>query len=176
MCILFVDDDKDIPLVATKFLLKEELTFEFISTTSPFEVLCMLKEKQFDAIVSDDLELFKQIRSENNIIPFILFTRKPREEVAIEALNLGINRYIHKAGDPKSLYAELAHAIKSLIKYQMTKDTLTQVEEKLRLMEEKLRQVCRQRVSSFCRAFYHGMVYPVSKDFKKLSDSKKGRK
>ena len=142
-----------------------------------------MKEEQFNVVVSDynlpemnGLELFKRIRSENKTIPFILFTERLREEVAIETFNLGATRYIHRAGDLKSLYAELTHGIRSFIKYQQTKDTLAQMGQKLRQMEEKLRNACQQRVSSFCRAFFHGMAYPVSIDFANISDHKKGRK
>ncbi|MFQ5978361.1 MAG: two-component system response regulator [Candidatus Heimdallarchaeota archaeon] len=175
MRILLVDDDKDLLLAFKKFLFKEG-TFELISTTSPLEALRLLKERQFDVIVSDwpmpeinGFELFKRIRSENNTIPFILFTCKPREEVALEALNSGINRYIHKAGDPEIVYVELVHAIKNLIEHQRTREALMQAQEELRL-------VYRQRSSSFCRSFFHGMAYPVSIDFANISDHKKGRK
>lgn len=170
--ILFVDDDEDLPLVAKELLTTREPTFEFVWTTSPLEALRMLKEEQFDIVVSDyqipdmsGLELFKRIRSENNTIPFILFTGRSREEVAIEALNLGVNHYIHKAGDPRSNYAELAYAIKSLIEHKETKDALRQIEEKLRL-------VYRQRTSSLCRTFFHGMV-PKKRRFHDLRRSSK---
>jgi ActR/RegA family two-component response regulator len=44
--------------------------------------------------------------------PFIIFTGRDREAVAIEALNRGANRYLQKGGDIKSMSGTLAHAIK----------------------------------------------------------------
>ena len=57
---------------------------------------------------------FKRATATKNNIPFILFTGKGREEIAIEALNSGADYYINKQGNPDTVYGELAHSIKLL--------------------------------------------------------------
>lgn len=57
----------------------------------------------------DGLEFLEIIREEKGMdIPFIMFTGKGREDVAMDALNLGADRYIQKGGNPKSQYGLLA--------------------------------------------------------------------
>ena len=46
-------------------------------------------------------------RAEFGDIPFILFTGKGREEVVIEAMNLGVTFYLQKGSDPVSRFSEL---------------------------------------------------------------------
>ena len=61
----------------------------------------------YEVIVSDyqmpgmnGIEFLKRLRSQLGHIPFILFTGRGREEVAIEALNCGADFYLQKGGDP----------------------------------------------------------------------------
>ncbi len=118
MKILLVDDEKDILEQAKIFLeRKEKLKAETI--TSPKEALKNLVNGEFDAIVYDyqmpgmnGLEFLRVVREEKKSdIPFIIFTGKGREEVAMKALNLGANRYLRKGGDPVTQYEVLAGAI-----------------------------------------------------------------
>jgi len=81
-----------------------------------------MKSKDYDAIVSDyqmpemdGIEFLKKVRSSGNPIPFIIFTGRGREEVAIQALSIGADYYLQKGGDPKSQFAELAHQIEQAI-------------------------------------------------------------
>ncbi|MHA2496437.1 MAG: PAS domain S-box protein [Candidatus Hodarchaeales archaeon] len=142
--VLLVDDDKNLLDVAKNILAREEPTFDLISATSAHEALQKLTKESIDVIVADydmpgmtGLDLLAQLRNDNNKIPFIVFTGKGREEVAIEALNLGANRYLNKAGEAKSLFAELAHAIRSLIQHKETEKALSDRERQfLALFEE----------------------------------------
>ncbi len=59
-----------------------------------------------------DLQFLKEFREQKNDMPFILFTGKGREEVAIKALNLGADGYYNKQGSPETVYGELAHGIR----------------------------------------------------------------
>ena len=120
MEILCVDDEEGI-LDLTKLLL-EGINPNFIITpcTSAREGLQLLQNRTFDVIVSDyqmpeldGIEFLKKIRSEGNNIPFIIFTGRGKEEVAVEALNSGANRYIQKEGAPKALYEVLSKAIQA---------------------------------------------------------------
>lgn len=120
MKILFVDDEPDL-LDQAKIFLKRELEDLDIDTvpSPPPEALELLENNEYDGVVSDykmpemsGLEFLRTVREEKNIdLPFIIFTGKGREEVAMEALNLGADRYLQKGGDPRSQYGVLSRAI-----------------------------------------------------------------
>ena len=97
-----------------------------------------LKQKDYDAVVSDyqmpgkdGLEFLRELREEGNTVPFIVFTGKGREEVAIEALNLGADRYIDKHGNPEAVYCELAHSIRVAVERKKADEALSAERDKL---------------------------------------------
>jgi DNA-binding response OmpR family regulator len=115
--ILHVDDDPSF-LKVTKQCLETQGEFEVDTASSVNEALGKLEKTDYDAVVSDyqmsgkdGLEFLKELREKGNTVPFIVFTGKGREQVAITALNLGADQYIDKHGDPETVYYELAHAI-----------------------------------------------------------------
>ncbi len=121
--ILIVDDDPD-DLERTKlFLEKESKKFNINTDYSPKSALQNFDE--YDIIVSDyqmpgmdGLEFLEVVREErDDDIPFIIFTGKGQEEVAMEALNLGADRYLQKGGSTKSQYGVLAEAILQEVKH-----------------------------------------------------------
>ena len=57
------------------------------------------------------LHFLKELREEGIDTPFIVLTGKSREEIAIQALNLGADHYVCKATSPETLYGELAHSL-----------------------------------------------------------------
>ncbi len=88
------------------------------SAFSVQEAIKKIAEEKFDVIVSDfempiknGLEFLKELKTRNIDIPFILFTGKGREEIAIQALNLGAAGYINKHGSVETVYGELTHTI-----------------------------------------------------------------
>ncbi len=116
---LLVDDEHDF-LEQTKIFIENNLESLKLDTVSNVQdALQKLENHEYSAIISDyqmgeinGLEFLKIIREEKNSnIPFIIFTGRGREDVAIEALNLGANRYIHKGGDPRSQYGVLSNAL-----------------------------------------------------------------
>jgi PAS domain-containing protein len=78
----------------------------------------LITSRHFDAVVSDyqmpgmdGIELLKLVRSKRINVPFILFTGRGREDVAIAALNNGADFCIQKGGEPVAQFAELRNAI-----------------------------------------------------------------
>ncbi|MHA2232592.1 MAG: PAS domain S-box protein, partial [Candidatus Hodarchaeales archaeon] len=135
--VLLVDDNLDHMAIATKFLERLNPDFEVDSVPSAQEALQKLQEQQFDVLISDyqmpemdGLKLLETVRNQGNDIPFVMFTGRGREEVAMQALNLGANHYLMKGGDLTSLYGELAHTISQLIAHQQTSLALQESEEK----------------------------------------------
>ena len=115
---LYVDDEPGLLEVAKMFL-EQSGDFSVETIESATGALELLKNEQFDAIISDyqmpcmdGIEFLKEVRNSGNSVPFILFTGKGREEIVIQAINNGADYYLQKGGDPTSQFAELAHKIK----------------------------------------------------------------
>ena len=95
MRILCADDDPMLLDITREFLSSKGFEVELAGFAAP-EALEMIKKTHYDALVSDyqmpnidGIQLLKHLRAIPNNIPFILFTGRGREELAIEALNSG---------------------------------------------------------------------------------------
>ncbi|MHA2334695.1 MAG: PAS domain S-box protein [Candidatus Hodarchaeales archaeon] len=139
--ILLVDDEQNFLEMSSIYLteLIPEFKIDFLS--DPERVIDRLGEKKYAVIVSDyqmpgidGLELLKTIRQCDHTIPFIIFTGRGREEVAIEALNLGAEYYIKKGGDPKSQYTELSHVIRKVVSHKLIEEELIKSESKYKTL------------------------------------------
>jgi PAS domain S-box-containing protein len=107
------------------------------------EGLAMIDAGEFDVIVSDylmpsmdGLQLLRMLQERNCDVPFILFTGKGREDVAVNALNLGASFYLQKGCDPETEYTELANMIRRSSENFRTKKTLQESEIKFRALAE----------------------------------------
>ncbi len=117
--VLLVDDEPTFLKQAKEFLEKENERLDIVISFSAKEGLKVLEEPNIDIIVSDfkmpemnGLDFLKKIREDNRSdLPFIILTGRGREDVAMEALNLGADRYLQKGGDPRTLYGLLEDAI-----------------------------------------------------------------
>ena len=116
------DDAMDAEL--TKLFMKRKGydNFKFTTALSAEQGLEMLEKEKFDVVVSDyempgmnGIEFLEKLRREGNGIPFIIFTGKGEERVAMEALNKGANRYITKNGAPAVLFDTLARYIQEVV-------------------------------------------------------------
>ncbi len=140
--VLLVDDESS-SLKVAKQCLEMEGNFQVDTASSVEEAMKKLEKKTYDAVVSDHqmpgkdgLEFLKELRDKGNAVPFIVFTGKGREEVAIKALNLGADQYLNKAGDPETVYGELAHSIRNAVERSRAEERLRESEEKFRSMFE----------------------------------------
>ena len=95
-----------------------ENNFDVENSASVDEAFKKMERQTYDAIISDyemsqknGLDFLRALREKNNQIPFILFTGKGREDVAIKALNLGADAYISKQGEPETVFGELSHYV-----------------------------------------------------------------
>jgi PAS domain S-box-containing protein len=131
--ILHVDDDTSILEISKQILLDLDGNFEFDHAFCVDEAFKKLSTGNYDVVVSDydmpqknGLQFLKELREQKYEIPFILFTGKGREEVAIEALNLGADGYYNKQGSSETVYGELAHGIKILTQRRKAEEKLKQ--------------------------------------------------
>jgi PAS domain S-box-containing protein len=133
--VLHVDDEVDF-LDGAKLALEMFGAFSVDPASSVEEARRMLKKKPYDAIVcdymmprKDALQFVKELRDNGNQIPFIIFTGKSREDVAVEALNLGVDRYFSKIGRPAAVYSELALGIRQTVKVRRLELARVEAEE-----------------------------------------------
>jgi PAS domain S-box-containing protein len=148
LSVLLVDDEPSILNLARLFIEKEG-SIMVDTASSATEAMEKMKEKQYDAVVSDyvmadmnGIEFLKMLRAQDDKTPFIIFTGKGREEVVIEAINNGASYYLQKGGDPSAQFAELIHKIKLAVMQSRTKQELVESEQKYRSLYSMVRLMC----------------------------------
>ncbi len=154
---LYVDDDPSF-LEIGKMFLEQSGIIQITTAISAMTALEAMQERMFDVIISDyempgmnGIDLLKRVREKNDIIPFIIFTGRGREDVAIEALNSGASFYLQKDGDPASLFIELINMVNRAVQHahvavelEKKNEELTSLNEELAASEEELRDTIHQ--------------------------------
>jgi PAS domain S-box-containing protein len=134
--VLLIDDEPYLLDVSKQFLeLDRSITID--TTNSAVLAFDLIASLEYDVVVSDyqmpgkdGIQLLKEMREMGNMTPFILFTGKGREEVAIEALNSGADFYLQKGGDPKTQFKELSNMIKKTVQRRRMELDIIEKEEK----------------------------------------------
>jgi PAS domain S-box-containing protein len=136
--VLHVDDELGFLKVA-RHCLEMQGPFRVDTASCVEEALEKMKKEKYDAVVSDyqmpredGLQFLTELRQSGNTVPFIMFTGRGGEEVAIEALNLGADQYLSKAGDPETVYSQLGCAIRRTVEKRKAEEELRESEEKFR--------------------------------------------
>ena len=136
--VLYVDDEEYL-LKISKQILEMDGKFNVDVTTSIEEAFEMLKNQSYDAVISgyemprkNGLQFLTELREKGNDIPFVVFTGKGREEVAIKALNLGADGYFSKIGDPETVYGELTYGLRQSVERNNAKAKACREEKRLR--------------------------------------------
>ncbi|EHQ36215.1 PAS domain S-box protein [Methanoplanus limicola] len=134
--VLYVDDEPSL-LDIGKIFLERFGDFKVTTCENAVDALKLLKQKQFDAVISDyqmpecdGLSFLRHFRERGDNTPFIIFTGKGREDVVIEALNSGADFYLQKGGNPKPQFAELANKIRYAVSKKKSEEALIKSEEK----------------------------------------------
>jgi len=141
--VLHVDDDASILEISKQILLDLNSHFDIDQACCVDDAFKKLAVENYDVVISDyempqkdGLQFLKELRGQNNEIPFVLFTGKGREEVAVKALNLGADRYINKIGNTETVYAELSDALIKTIERKTSKKLHAESESKYRKLVE----------------------------------------
>ncbi len=166
--ILHVDDDVGFLEVSKQILLMQS-NFDIDVATSVDEALEKMDKQNYDAIVSDyempsknGIDFLKELREQNNQIPFILFTGRGREDVAVKALNLGADRYLNKNGSTETVYCELAHTINKIVEQEKSREILRESEERYRELANSLPNIIFETNMNGQVVFTNKMGYETS--------------
>ncbi len=124
MKILCVDDEESL-LEQSEIYLEQFLDEAEVDTSSSVNnALGKINKNDYSIIISDyfmepkdGIDFLEELRENDDDTPFVMFTGKGREEIAMQALNLGANQYVQKGGDPKSQYDFLAKIVKQEVKH-----------------------------------------------------------
>lgn len=134
--VLLVDDEPEFTELV-HFFLGSQHGITVHSTNTVKKALEMIDTTEYDAIVSDymmpeinGIDFLKILRAKGSSIPFILLTGRGREDVAVQALNLGADFYVEKHGDPKAIFAELANATKQCVEKRAALDSLMEAQNR----------------------------------------------
>ena len=150
IAVLYVDDEPALLELTTLFLGRAgDLAID--TALSAKLALEKLRVHSYDVIVADYLmpekdgiEFLKELRAGGCTIPFIIFTGKGREDVAIEALNSGADFYLQKGGDPRSQFAELGNMIRQAAHKRRAEEALRENEQRYRsVVEDQTELICR---------------------------------
>jgi PAS domain S-box-containing protein len=141
--VLYVDDEHAL-LEPTKLSLEKRGNISVDTSTSAREALEKMQTRTYDVIISDyqmprmnGIEFLKQLRESGNLIPFIIFTGKGREDAVIEAYDAGADFYLAKGGNPKAMFLDLTNKVVQSV-------TRRRAEKALRESEERYRKVMEQ--------------------------------
>ena len=101
--VLHVDDDPDFGDLTAALLEREDDRFTVETVTSAGAGTEQLEQNQFDCVVSDydmpgenGIAFLRSVRERHADLPFILFTGKGSEEVASDAISVGVTDYLQK--------------------------------------------------------------------------------
>jgi PAS domain S-box-containing protein len=140
--VLHVDDEGDFLALVKEFLEQGgDLRVEGVNSAGA--ALERLEKDRYDAIISDyqmpamdGIAFLKRVRAHGDNTPFIIFTGRGREQVAIEALNSGADFYLQKGTDPRLQFIELKNLVTQAVNRRRAVEALVESEERYRNLAE----------------------------------------
>ncbi len=116
---LLVEKDKAFMEMAVTFLTRINRDIRVVPCEDPEDAMTLIEKFNPDIIISDHspptgvdgLSLFRTLLRRNKNYPFITMVGNGSEEVAVEALNMGIDFYMIKDRPPRELFTDLADKI-----------------------------------------------------------------
>ncbi len=116
--VLLVDDDENFNELARQFFGRDKSKINLIVCGSPDKVMEKIENNDIDAVISDfkmpdqnGFELFEEVRGRWEDLPFIILTGQGEEDVAMEALNKGVDQYHIKKENPIDQFRSLSKSI-----------------------------------------------------------------
>ncbi|HXX55152.1 MAG TPA: PAS domain S-box protein [Methanoregula sp.] len=147
--VLYVDDEPTL-LEVCKIFLERKGEFAVDTETSALKAIESLKHRHYDVVVSDyqmpeldGIGFLKRFRLEHPTLPFLIFTGKGREEIAVAAYENGADFYIQKGGNPVAQFAELSHKIRKAFEQRAAERALAESETRFRALIQNTSDIIR---------------------------------
>ncbi|HER54384.1 MAG TPA: response regulator, partial [Candidatus Bathyarchaeota archaeon] len=102
--ILYVEDNPDDQLILQRALKENmQISYDLVTVDTATKGITKLQKETFDLLLIDyrlpdmtGIEFIRQLKKANNKTPIILLTGKGNENIAVEAMKLGVRDYIVK--------------------------------------------------------------------------------
>ncbi|WP_280586179.1 response regulator [Halorubrum sp. Boch-26] len=140
--ILHVDDNTKFANVTETFLNEVDDRFRIHSETDPTAGFEYLLANDVDCVVSDQdmpgstgIEFLEKVREEYPDLPFILYTGRGSEEVASEAIRVGVTDYLQK-GSGNDNYELLANRVANAVEQARTRREAERTRTQMRAIVE----------------------------------------
>ncbi|MCX6689211.1 MAG: PAS domain S-box protein [Methanoregula sp.] len=164
--ILYVDDETALLDIAKQFI-ERMGQFRVDTATSAPEAIEKIRKNSYEAVISDyqmpdmdGIAFLKIFRKEYPKLPFIMFTGKGREDIAVEAFENGADFYVQKGGQFKAQFSELLVKVNAAVNRRKTEKALLKSEEKYRnlidratdgivVLQDSRIQYCNQHSADF---------------------------
>lgn len=142
--VLLLDDDPDLVDLARTFVEREHDGMVVETETDPDTALDRIDGEAFDCVVTDykmgtmdGLDLLRAIRADSPDLPVLFFTGKGSEEIAAEAINLGVTDYIRKETGTEQFHI-LGNRIASLVAGQRAMRDAAAADARIRQVYERI--------------------------------------
>lgn len=136
--VLHVDDHPEFSELTAHSLEKEDKRFNVETVGDAEQGLNALANEEFDCVVSDynmpgdnGIEFLRAVRDQYPNLPFILYTSKESEAVAMEAISAGVTDYLQKEGGAHN-FSVLANRITNAVESHRSTQKLTDKNRDLR--------------------------------------------
>jgi PAS domain S-box-containing protein len=134
LSLLYVDDDDALlELFQRVFEASGEIRVD--TALSGPEALRKIEANHYDAVVSDyqmpgmtGIELVRRLRRAKNKIPFVIYTHQGMVDVAIEALNEGVDFFVLKDINLAAQRVDIAHKIRQAVRLRRAERSLAEAE------------------------------------------------
>jgi PAS domain S-box-containing protein len=142
--VLFLDDDPDLVDLAATVLEREYERMDVVTETDPDVALDRLADESVDCVVTDyqmgtvdGLELLRAVREQHADLPVVFFTGRGSEEIAAEAISLGVTDYLRKETGTEQ-FRVLGNRIESLVSGQRAKRAAADADRRIREVYERI--------------------------------------
>lgn len=142
--VVHLDDDRDLLELAQELIEREHDSVRIHPVTTPEEALEVVHSEPVDCVVTDykmasmdGLEILRTIREDHPTLPVIFFTGKGSEELASEAISLGVTDYLQK-GAGREQFQLLGNRIVTLVSKQRAEREAAEANERIREVYERI--------------------------------------
>jgi len=140
--VLVVDDEPGLADLAAVHLERVDDGFDVATATNARDAVEYLAERDVDCVVSDyempgmdGLELLEAVRADHPDLPFVLFTGKGSEEVASEAISVGVTDYMQKERGTDQ-YTVLANRVRNAVDQRRARTRALEAQERAQVVLE----------------------------------------